>query len=610
MKLIPLLLCLLLCGCAAEGPSAETTLPDSQVPSVLSEARRDLETRYDGELELFPLDIPKVQGLRATSQGILVFSGYGSTTLTLMEPDTLSSIASYTLDWELDPLDPSLQIWEDGISCFDPHSREMLLLDTSLQPKEHISLPEGVQGSPLFSQDRRILYYCTANTIRAWDRNTSFHRCLKELPYPEKTLTGLHCKDTVLQCRIPEKDSVRTLFLSTDTGQLLSEKQGDVTLLTEGTSFYGILPGNPYPSLVFGETDGAIQELFPKTAPESCTYLPMENLAVTTASLKEGYRMELYRLDSGTLESALTLEAYHHPSHIFLDSSNRICFLIYDPEYDCPVFCRWDPFLPAGAAFSQAEKSYTDLYSSQDSPNLSALAQCQALAEQIGNKHGIRILVWEDAASVQPWDYVLEPESRPRILRQELELLDQRLDIFPEGFLSETASHFSGLTLCLVRSISGSPASGSLSTATGIQFFQGEEAYLAIAVGSYSQQALYHELFHIMETHILAHSNALDHWDSLNPTGFSYDYSYAANAVRNSGVYLAGEQRSFVDTYSMSYPKEDRARIWEYAILPGNASLYQSETMHQKLQTLCRGIREAYRLEDSEETFLWEQYLH
>ena len=59
----------------------------------------------------------------------------------------------------------------------------------------------------------------------------------------------------------------------------------------------------------------------------------------------------------------------------------------------------------------------------------------------------------------------------------------------------------------------------------------------------------------------------------------------------------------------MSYPKEDRARIMEYAMTSGNAILFESRTMQAKLLTLCQGIRDAFGLKKSPETFLWEQYL-
>ena len=60
----------------------------------------------------------------------------------------------------------------------------------------------------------------------------------------------------------------------------------------------------------------------------------------------------------------------------------------------------------------------------------------------------------------------------------------------------------------------------------------------------------------------------------------------------------------------MSFPKEDRARIMEYAMMPDNAACFESEIMQKKLRQLCLGIREAFGLKKSTEVFIWEQYLN
>ena len=44
----------------------------------------------------------------------------------------------------------------------------------------------------------------------------------------------------------------------------------------------------------------------------------------------------------------------------------------------------------------------------------------------------------------------------------------------------------------------------------------------------------------------------------------------------------------------MSFEKEDRARIMEYAMTPGHEDLFQSPYMQAKLRQLCLGIREAF----------------
>ena len=211
--------------------------------------------------------------------------------------------------------------------------------------------------------------------------------------------------------------------------------------------------------------------------------------------------------------------------------------------------------------------------------------------------------------TVAPWDYEFEPEYLAPVLVRELSELDQRLSYYPPEILAGIKEHFSDLTICLVRSIQGSPESGSLETATGIQFYEGSRAYIAIAMGQYAERALYHELYHVMETRLLTDSTAFDRWDALNPPGFTYDLDYTASQNRRAEEYLQPDTRSFIDTYSMSFPKEDRARIMECAMCAGKEDLFRSPAMQAKLRCLSAAIREAYGLKKSTETFRWEQYL-
>ena len=155
-----------------------------------------------------------------------------------------------------------------------------------------------------------------------------------------------------------------------------------------------------------------------------------------------------------------------------------------------------------------------------------------------------------------------------------------------------------------MQGITGTGEEGSLSAATGIQFFQDNEAYVVITTGRYSEQALYHELYHVMETHILTESTALDQWEALNPAGFAY-----GSSQQHADVYLQGQTRAFVDRYSMGAAKEDRARVLENAMLAEKEDIFRSEYMQRKLQALCTGLREAYRLKQYPEALPWEQYL-
>ena len=606
-----LLLCLL-CGCGREAPVREpAALPETtSVPAEASRGLYDagsvLEAKYGGALRAYPLrGFSEVTGFRAMGEDLLVFSGDQVTNLVLLTGEDLHAAASVTLDCFLSPRDPSLQTGDGELSFFDPVTRETLVLDKGLKQVSHISAPQDLVGTPILSSDRNTLYYCSASAVRAWDLESVIRRTLKEMACPELTALRLHAGDSVLQCTLTEGETERHLFLSAETGRLLYERKGEMTLSTFDGRYYAAFPTGMTQALLFGEGEQPPLALTPGEITADCVFLPRRNGAVSVfAAGSRELRLDYYDLDSGVRRAALTLETDSRPLALE-GTSGGVYILIYSGDYGCDAIYRWD----FGGTDVEDPAVCTGPYYTAQSPDLEGLARCQAYAAELSQRFGVEILVWKDAVAEQPWDYDLEPEYLVSVIQRELKLLEQRLSYYPGNILPDTASHFTGLRICLVRAITGTAESGSLDSATGLQFLIGTDAYVALAAGEYSDRALYHELFHVMETHILNESIAFDQWDALNPAGFSYDYDYRANAQRDAGVYLEGENRAFVDTYSMSFPKEDRARIMEYAMLSGNQELFRGQIMQEKLKTLCQGIREAYGLKKSSETFLWEQYL-
>jgi len=603
-----LLAALLLCGCG--GISGEENLPESTTEGYIQSLPKETADptgalQNPGAVVSCSLNIPDVYGMRNFSGGLLVFSGKEKTTLTLLAPENLEIRATAQLTDHLSPEDPSLRIWEKELSYFKESSRETVVLDSQLRQISSVTAPAGLVGKPVLAENRNALYYCTETAVRIWDLERSVRRTLKEMAYTRQEVSGLHWQDTILQCRITDGQQERTLFLSTEDGREVSQLDGDVCLFTKENRYYASIPGGVSRSFLMGEGDNRPNVLLPWEQGADCVFLEEGNMAVTVSGGEgEKRNLALYDLNSGLRTAELTLGGGGGPVSI-LWKENHIWILLRDSAQNKFLLCRWDPRQTP----LTDDREYLHPYYTAQSPDREGLEFCRQYAREIGEKHGIQILVWKDALQAQPWDYDFEAEYLTDVLERELLLLDQRLSRYPEGMLAQTAAHFSSLNICLVRKIQGSAESGSLQQATGVQYLEGTDAYVVIAVGAYSEQALYHELFHAMETHVLGGSIAFDQWDALNPAGFSYDYDYAANAVRDSGIYLHPENRAFIDTYSMSYPKEDRARILEYAMLPGNRDLFQYPVLQRKLQAVCDGIREAYGLKNIQEIFPWEQYL-
>ena len=606
-----ILSCLLLGGCsarpapdtAASAPTVQTA-PAETEPMRLYVAEHPLEQSAPGALRIYPLR-RKAHGILAMGGNLIALCGSGTTVLTLLTGKDMVVSATSELDFHLSEDDPSLRIGRDTLSYYDPVRRETVILSDQLKDVGRVAAPEGLTGSPVLSADRSTLYYCTATAIRAWNLETGIRRCVKELSYEVQEIVGLHQDDSILQCRIVRDGEERTLFLAADTGRLLRDVPGDVTLETQGSGYYASVPDGPVRLQLFGQSDGEPQLLTPGDIYASCFYLKNQR-RVITVSQRQSPTVDCYDLDSGLRVAELTIDGDYEFVSLTAREDDSIFLLLNDWEGN-GILCQWD--ICADASCTGDTQRYIGQRYTEDTPDVAALARCQAEAARLGEKYGIQVLVWEDPLSVAPWDYEFEPEYLAPILSRELSELDKRLSYYPPEILEGIKAHFSDLTICLVRKIQGTPESGSLETATGVQFYEGSHAYITIAVGKYAERALYHELYHVMETRLLTDSTAFDRWDALNPKGFTYDLDYTANKNRQAEEYLQPEKRAFIDTYSMSFPKEDRARIMECAMCDGNEDLFRSSTMQAKLRCLCLAIREAYGLKNSTVTFRWEQYL-
>ena len=225
----------------------------------------------------------------------------------------------------------------------------------------------------------------------------------------------------------------------------------------------------------------------------------------------------------------------------------------------------------------------------------------------MGNRYGINILTGKDAVEKAPDGHTFEMEYRIAAYERDLAVLEAALANFPDNFFQNAAFGTKNrkLTVNLVRDLH---ADGSQETLPGKQYWLNESAYITLVMGPELEQSFYHQLSHIIDTRVMGTTSIYDNWASLNPEGIRYANSYQLAAFETDNAWFHGDSRVFVDPYSMSFPREDRARILEYAMMPGNEEIFASETMQRKLATLGQGIRLAFDLA-KDQVCLWEQYL-
>lgn len=593
-RILPLLLCcLFLWGCGPVSSTREAPAPvEPTAASPSAQVVIGPQVCFDGALLVYSPGVSDATGLYTMGSDLLVLSGTEQTTLTVLRGEDLTQAASLTLSFPLASQDPSLRVGDGYLSYFDPAEQETLVLDSSLRAVSHIPAPEDLQGVPILSGDRNSLYYCTKDGIRVWDLETGLRRRIKEMAFPGQALTGLVLQDTALLCTVSEDGQSRTTLVSAQTGSLLYETVGDITLSGENGWYSASLPRGLDQMLLCGDDPENPQLFLPEDDTLRCFFLANHAGAVTYGN--QGVcRLSYYDLLSGQRTSSLTLDAGFTPI-AEADTPEGDLYILARMNTAYVIF-RWE-ISPDNALAVHEDVSYLSSY--QTDP--AAAAQCSAYAARLSEQFGISIRIGQEAARVSPRDFRLEPETQPALLLRELQNLEKQLSVFPDSLLPDTASHFASLNLCIVQSITGTAESGS---PTGVQFLDGTDAYVVITAGKASRQSLYRELFHAMETHILTESIALDSWNRLNPLSFTY------GASDLSEDWLSGENQAFLDTDSTILPKEDRSRIFEAAMTPGNKEVFRPWMLQRKLTAICKGIREAYGLTESPESYPWEQYL-
>lgn len=613
-RMLPVvLLALLLCGCGNPPTQIPTTAAtvETEVFAQPTEPRgiyvpfTDMEVRTEGAVRCYQPDRDDCYAVDVMGNDLLLFSGGDTTTLTRLTGENLYIIADTQLDCRIGPEDPSFQISAHGITFYDALSREVVFLDNDLKEARRLAVPAELTGIPVLSGNRMRLFYCTADAVRIYDLETGLDRLLKSMTHPAQTVAGILSGDRILQLRLTdERGKTFFQFISTETGELIREYEGELQVFADEENYFARFYDGLLPIAQFRLGQGEELTLTAWEGSHGAWFLPGSCRFVTVTQDSQGTALAGIDLASGHRTALVTLPEQLEPRQLCEDRDGAYVYLLaLDTQLNQPVVLRWQPELTPDAD----ETVFTGRRFTRDNPDTQGLEQCAMIAREMSGRYGIQILMGREAVANQPGDYILEEEYQVRVLRWQLNRLESCLAQFPEGFFGKLSGD---KQILLVRSITGRAESGSVDAAMGLQFWNGDTACVALSAGEGMEGAFFHELFHIMDGKILSDTRTYYYWHNLNPEGFAYSMDYTSYQTQDLSAYLDGGNRAFIDAYSTTFPKEDRARIMEYACTPGNEVYFSSEIMQRKLSILCRGIRETFGLTHYAQPLLWEQYLN
>lgn len=592
--LFPILACLLLTGCAlsrdAEPADVVSSQPVQSVGYYQPDSDMELAT---GCVRTYPLENHADVQFEIWGEDVLLFSeSEDGTMLTRLTGSNLYAAASCTLNLHLPADDPSVCIIGDHL--WYPSQRELICLDRDFQEIRRIPFPPDAESPPLLTPDERLLYYCAGTAVRELDLGSGINRIVRENGNSPITLRGLHFDGRVLEC---DAEGI-TLFLSAEDGSILGKSQ-DIQFYSGSQWYFARITDGITRPCLFGRAMESPSLL--EIQAESFWFLPALHSVAAAGFGVEGYTIALYDLSAGSRIADLTLPVCGQIvqiqaadlGHTYILTQQEQRFILYG--WDCQQ-------LPAETGDSAAAP-----YHSRDNPDLTGLQVCRSQAEQITASYGVEVLIHEEAAALSSPAYDLEPEHLVDVLSDQLDRVEACLSQYPEQMLQTLTEHFGGITLLLVRQVQASAGSGNSQSLSGALFWENNRVCIAISAGDAVEYALYSQLYQLMDTIILNKSVALDQWETLNPSGFQYAFGQSTEDF--SQEYLRGETMAFANRQAMNSPKEDRGAVMACAMMPNNGEIFSAAIMQRKLEALCTGIRRAFGLRKSRETFPWEQYL-
>lgn len=608
--LLGLLLVGLLTGCGNSQPEPEkvTSDPIGSLPhpdTGFYVPDSPVEKLSGGAVKYFALPEGNYGELLPFGENFLLVSMGDDTQLELLAGETLASAVKTKVSGKITAENGSLQIGRQGLAYWSPADGTLVFMNAALREISRLQMPAEIVGIPWLTPSWNEVYYCTVTGIRVLDMQTGISRMLREQQANWMGVTGVLMDGSVLQCEAESSGGGRvTFFIDARTGETLKTGEYYEELRTSGENWYCKMKSGAIQEYLVGRGE-LLWNLWPGASAQKVLPLPERNAVVTYQETSDGCLLEYYDVPTGKRSASVSLPGLKEAEDVCVDAkTGDVWFLVYDTQKQIHGICRWTP----ENSPTEDAHDYRAIHYTRENPDTAGLETLQQEAKALEKTYGITLLLGDGPGAVTPEGYLLETEYLVQAYEKYLPLLEQLLSQFPEGFFQTLAQRTNSKTLSigLVRDISGNSENGIMSKTNALQYWLQGDAYLMLALGEDLDRSFYHGIMHAIETRVLSVTSAYYDWETLNPEGFVYGIE---NPDGEADQYLQDGNQWFANPSAMDSAREDRAFTMEYACMAGNEDMFRSPNMQKKLQMLCKGIRQAFRLEKSEETFLWEQYI-
>ena len=200
----------------------------------------------------------------------------------------------------------------------------------------------------------------------------------------------------------------------------------------------------------------------------------------------------------------------------------------------------------------------------------------------------------------------------PELTAQALDVLEQTLSVYPEGFFSQL-KYGNRRTVCieLVDWLKGKEGKDVSAGTSAFTLRLDRCCMIVLNARRIRSSAIFHEFSHIIDDYLEWDSwnreGALyseDGWMALNPEGFAYTWDYGVTQE-----FRENWDQYFIDQYAMINATEDRAVTMEKAMMLERAVFDANPGLMSKLRYYCACIRDSFDTTGWPEMAPWEMLL-
>lgn len=322
------------------------------------------------------------------------------------------------------------------------------------------------------------------------------------------------------------------------------------------------------------------------------------------------YSLNLYDEEGEFLSRAAINEYGGGPwtNPVWVEEANGYFMLIADPQGEDQLFF-WD----LSVKVSGEDLALVDFYY-QETVDKVLPQEYYDRAEVLAEKHDVTIKIGEQCNTEFGFANTEQVFDEGAVTKG-LDVLETALGAYPENFFGQL--YFGEYRKIEINLTGNLTYNGGIDEYNPVAFVEYGEGVINIVLNVYVgaldlEQTFYHETSHIIDGKLAHHAKynedavySDEKWKKLNPDSFEYYGSYGDLPEQ---YYDNAYTPYFIDFYSMSYSKEDRGRILEYAMM-GHTYAFDPEMFYGRLEKLkyySECIRDAFDTTGWPEQTKWE----